>query len=248
MVEIYRRDLLLLIERVRPAKGLRNPIECKHFFGGAAGYVDGRIFVTLTPAGLALKLPDNRRAALLNLGARPLRYFPKAPVKKEYVVLPKSLAQDDNALILLFAESVRYCLGSRRAHGPGANAQTKNRKVKAKRRRHGSRQDASPQVAAPMGTRISELLNLGPVSERQLVEVGIADADALRAAGALHAYARLKWRYPREVNVVALYALEGALTDTHWNRLPGARKEELRRFAAESAGKLKGKKRNPRRA
>ncbi len=92
-----------------------------------------------------------------------------------------------------------------------------------------------------MGTRISELLNLGPVSERQLVEVGIVDADALRATGALEAYARLKWRHPREINVVALYALEGALTDTHWNRLPAARKEELHRFAAELVGNSKGK-------
>lgn len=99
-----------------------------------------------------------------------------------------------------------------------------------------------------MGTRISELLNLGPVSERQLAEVGIADADALRATGVLKAYARLKWRHPREINVVALYALEGALTDTHWNRLPAARKEELRRFAAELAGKSKEKRRNSRRS
>ncbi len=81
-----------------------------------------------------------------------------------------------------------------------------------------------------------------------MAEVGIANADALRAVGAREAYARLKWRYPREINVVALYALEGALTDTHWNCLPGIRKEELHRFAANLAGKLKGKKRTRRRA
>ncbi len=96
--------------------------------------------------------------------------------------------------------------------------------------------------------RISKLLNLGPVSEKQLAKVGIADAEALRATGALEAYARLKWRYPRAINVVALYALEGALTNTHWNGLPAARKDELRRFANQLADRLKTKKRRPKQA
>ena len=96
-----------------------------------------------------------------------------------------------------------------------------------------------------MGTRISDLLNLGPVSERQLADVGIADAETLRATGALEAYAKLKWRFPHEINVVALYALEGALTNTPWNRLPPARKEELRRLAREVAERLEDGKRRP---
>ncbi|HFD15000.1 MAG TPA: competence protein TfoX [Rhodospirillales bacterium] len=79
--------------------------------------------------------------------------------------------------------------------------------------------------------RIADLRNLGPVTERQLAEVGIGDVETLRRLGACEAWARLKWRFPREINIVALYALEGALTDTHWNRLPPARKAELRRFA-----------------
>ena len=238
MAEVYRRDLLSLIERMQPMGGQSGAIECKHFFGGAAGYVDGRIFISLTSAGLALKLPEDRRATLLELGARPLRYFPKAPIKKDYVVLPEIVATDDGALGPLFAESVSYCLNPGRAKGQGAPAQSQDRKAPAKRQL-----DPSRRVAWPMGTRISKLLNLGPVSERQLAEVGIADADALRATGALEAYARLKWRYPREISIVALYALDGALSDTRWDRLPAARKEELRRFANQCAGKLKGKKR-----
>ncbi len=96
-----------------------------------------------------------------------------------------------------------------------------------------------------MGTRISDLPNLGPVSERQLAEVGIADAEALRATGAAEAYARLKWRFPREINVVALYALEGALTNTPWNRLPAERKQALRRIAREVAEGLEAAARTP---
>ena len=190
MVETYRRDLISLMARAQPVKGLGGRIECKHFFGGAAGYVNGRIFVTLTPVGLALKLPEDRCAALLKLGATPLRYFPKAPIKKDYVILPEGLARDAKTMRPLLAQSVGYCLAPRRANGLGANAPT----AKAKRHRPASRRGASPPEAPPLGTRISELRNLGPVSERQLAEIGIADAEALRAAGATEAYARLKWR------------------------------------------------------
>ncbi|MCK5623096.1 MAG: hypothetical protein KAJ11_12450 [Alphaproteobacteria bacterium] len=41
-------------------------------------------------------------------GAKPLRYFPKAPLKKEYVILPEKLARDDNALAPWIEESIRY--------------------------------------------------------------------------------------------------------------------------------------------
>ena len=39
-------------------------VECKHFFSGAALYANGRIFASLTPAGLAIKLPEDSRSAL----------------------------------------------------------------------------------------------------------------------------------------------------------------------------------------
>ena len=69
-------------------------IACKHFFSGAAAYVDGHIFMSLTPVGLALKLPEEARDALVAKGAKPLQYFPKAPVKKDYVMLPIQLMDD----------------------------------------------------------------------------------------------------------------------------------------------------------
>ena len=78
------------------------------------------------------------------------------------------------------------------------------------------------------------MLNLGPVSERQLREVGIATPAALRRVGALAAYRRLKHRFPREINLVCLYALEGALRDRHWNRLPA----DLKQWLEEAAGRV----------
>ena len=64
------------------------------------------------------------------------------------------------------------------------------------------------------------LKNIGPASVRQLREAGIEDEAALRKLGAIAAYRRLKHAFPREVSVVMLYALEGALRGRHWNQLP----------------------------
>ncbi len=105
------RDLLALralLDRLprQPIPGVK--LECKHFFSGAAGYANGRIFMTLTTVGLALKLPEETRAALIEGGAGPLRYFPNGPVKKDYVRIPKKLADDDAALAGWIVESIRF--------------------------------------------------------------------------------------------------------------------------------------------
>lgn len=71
------------------------------------------------------------------------------------------------------------------------------------------------------------LKNIGPASARQLREVDIADAAALRKLGAVAAYRRLKHAFPRHVSLNMLYALEGALRDCHWNQLPPGVKERL---------------------
>lgn len=94
-----------IMDRVKSEQGV---VECKHFFSGAAAYTGGRIFASLTPVGFALKLPEASRAALAQQGAKPLRYFPKAPIKKDYVVLPKALADDADALAPWIGESIRF--------------------------------------------------------------------------------------------------------------------------------------------
>ncbi len=82
-----------------------------------------------------------------------------------------------------------------------------------------------------MATDLESLKNIGPASKRQLREVGIGTVAKLRRLGSLGAYRRLKHAFPRQVNLVMLYALEGALLGCHWNHLPPGRKEELRRAA-----------------
>jgi len=108
MAKIYLEQLQGLLGRLAPGRGEFGDVVCKHFFSGAAAYFDGCIFMTLTPKGLALKLPERDRAALLAEGAKPLRYFPKAPEKKEYVILPEGIQSDPGALVRWIRSSIRY--------------------------------------------------------------------------------------------------------------------------------------------
>ncbi len=108
MANTHLDALRSLLERAGPGAGEDVAIECKHFFGGAAAYADGRIFMSLTRVGLALKLPEGSRTDLMRVGATPLRYFPKGPVKKDYVVVPDALAGDESGLSLRIRESIAY--------------------------------------------------------------------------------------------------------------------------------------------
>lgn len=110
MAAPYLQALEALLARNAAAIGSETNVEARHFFSGAAAYAEGRMFISLTPAGLALKLSEADRTSLSGLGARPLKYFPKAPVKKDYLVLPDAIAGDDAALAGWIEKSVAYVL------------------------------------------------------------------------------------------------------------------------------------------
>ena len=82
------------VEGVASALDPRINIECKHFFSGAAAHANGRIFMTLTSVGLALKLLQESREFLVAQGAQQLRYFPTGPIKQHYVVVPDQIARN----------------------------------------------------------------------------------------------------------------------------------------------------------
>ena len=98
-------DLLRPLTADLPA-GVRH--EIKYFFSGAAAYADGRIYLSLTTVGLAIKLPDDARKTLIADGTTPLRYFPNAPIKKQYVVLPPHIVADE--LAVWVRKSIDYVL------------------------------------------------------------------------------------------------------------------------------------------
>lgn len=84
-----------------------------------------------------------------------------------------------------------------------------------------------PREAAAAG--LTSMRNIGRELERKLRSVGIDSAGKLVEAGSRQAFSLLKQRYPG-VCLVHLYALEGAVTDTDYNRLPEEKKRELKEF------------------
>lgn len=99
MAQEYLERLTALLREATSGRFKDIKLEHKHFFSGAALYADGRICMSLTPVGLAVKLPEESRNALLKQkGTRPLRYFPEGPIKKDYVVLPKTILSNAKVL------------------------------------------------------------------------------------------------------------------------------------------------------
>jgi len=90
-----------------------------------------------------------------------------------------------------------------------------------------------------MGKPISEIRNLGPSTEKALVEAGIPDAESLHALGAHEAYRQLLLSGERP-HFIGYYVLHMALQGRPWNDCKGAEKEALRlqfdTLKAETAG------------
>ena len=111
MAKKYVQQLTALIRQLTSGRLKDVNLECKHFFSGAAVYADGRICISFTPVGLAIKLPGEFRKLLMNeKGATPLRYFPKGPIKKEYVVLSNMMLKDMKTLRHWVNVSIEYVL------------------------------------------------------------------------------------------------------------------------------------------
>lgn len=77
-------------------------------------------------------------------------------------------------------------------------------------------------------SRLRDLRNLGPASERMLVAAGITTPDELDRLGSLEAYRRaIAAGGHRSLNF--LWSLDAALLDVDWRDLPADRKSLLRR-------------------
>jgi len=109
----YVEKLTILIESLKPKRPRGTSIEVKPFFGGAAAYANGKICISLTKVGLALKLPSEKRSELLDSGkAKELQYFPAAPVKKQYALLKKKSLDDSELLKLWMGISIAFALSN----------------------------------------------------------------------------------------------------------------------------------------
>lgn len=77
-----------------------------------------------------------------------------------------------------------------------------------------------------MQSNLIELKNLGNTSINWLHAIGINSLEDLQKKGAVNAYNEIKQRGIR-VSKVLLYALHGAMTNTHWNDIDSQIKQQL---------------------
>ena len=104
MAEPYLTDLRELADEWNHANPAIGTLVCRHFFSGAAAYRSGAIVATLTPVGLAFKVPAAVRDDLLQRAvAAELRYFPDAPVKRDYVLFASGAIEADEAARLILS-------------------------------------------------------------------------------------------------------------------------------------------------
>ena len=112
MAHEYLKQLTVFIDQIKGERYDNIPLVCKHFFSGAALYADNRICITLTPVGLAVKLAQHSREKLLvSNQAIALKYFPKGPIKKDYVLFPDGLKTGHKLSNRYARESINYVLG-----------------------------------------------------------------------------------------------------------------------------------------
>lgn len=112
MAEPYLERLSQIIARLEPVSDENLTLETKHFFNGAALYANGKICGSLSPAGFALKLPSEVRSTLIDEGkGQEFRFFPKGPIKREYVALSDSILQDEDMLREIIYLSTSYVDG-----------------------------------------------------------------------------------------------------------------------------------------
>lgn len=74
--------------------------------------------------------------------------------------------------------------------------------------------------------RLSQLKNLGPKSESWLNAIGIHTLEDLQDMGAIDSCKVLKAQgYNISLNLA--YAIEGALRDVHWSKIPDGTRQQL---------------------
>ncbi len=106
MAQPYLNALEELVARELP--GISGLV-CKHFFSGAAVYLNMKICASLTSAGFAFKLPEQRCSELIaSKKASPLRYFEKSPIKKGYVLFPHASSLSNSVVAGYLKECLVY--------------------------------------------------------------------------------------------------------------------------------------------
>jgi len=188
-----------LAERLEPL----GTVMVRSMFGGQGLFMDGRMFGLVAQGTPYLKADDETRSDFVEAGAEPFTYGkPKDSLSKAqlgYYEVPMSVLERDEDLVEW----------SRRAVQVAERAAAKKPK----------RKSARPRTLRGMR-------GLGPKSVEWLAEVGIETPAQLEKLGSVGAFLRVRKQQPK-VSSNLLYALEGALLDVHWAKLPADLKRRL---------------------
>ena len=83
-------------------------------------------------------------------------------------------------------------------------------------------------MPAPQSNIRAGLRNLGPTSTRWLAAVGIHTLVDLREVGVVNAYNLVRAHgYKASLNLV--WAMQGALMDLHWTKIPASIKHDIKK-------------------
>ncbi len=172
------------------------PVRARAMFGGHGLLLDGVMFALLANEQMYLKV-DEQSIELFN--ARQLSQF-------QFEARGKTVALSYCQAPAEAMESAEHALVWARL---GLQAAMRANAGKA-------RKTSEPKQLADASARpLSEALNIGPKSHEMLAKAGIQSLADLQALGSVRAYLKTKAVWPK-VSLNLLWALEGALTERHW--------------------------------
>lgn len=178
-------------------------VAVRRMFGGQGLFLDGRMFGLVAQGTPYFKVDDETRADFEQAGAEPFTYGRSKdelkPTQLGYYEVPTTVLERDAELLEWAQRAVRVA----------ERAAAKQPKRKSSRPR-----------------TLRGMRGLGPKSVEWLREVGVETPAQLEQLGSIGAYLRVR-KSRHEVSLNLLYALEGALLDVHWAKLPADLKRRL---------------------
>ena len=119
------RSLIELFEAAMPAA----PAERRQMFGYPVAFVNGNMFMGLFGELMHLRLPEELRVELIEIGGAPFEPMPGRPMR-EYVVVPESVLKSRTKLASWVDRALRHTMSlppKKKKSGPA------KRKLKARR-------------------------------------------------------------------------------------------------------------------
>ncbi|WII73569.1 TfoX/Sxy family DNA transformation protein [Bdellovibrio sp. 22V] len=236
------------VEELLPEEGYRR----KSMFGGFAYYIEEKIVL------LIFESDDSRWNGVMFPVEKEFqeKALAKFPVLSPHRILPKwlYLPLNTDGFEEIVPDILREVLRPQSFWGSipkpkgkkGTSPKTKKNKdddiqVNIDTRRPRLFSDEPAEEKLKKAKRISDLKNLGAVSEKQFAKIGITTVPQFMKLGWKKTMKKLAEYDPKHRHSIYAYALIGALTNTEFNRISEEEKAEARAFV-KSLPKVEKKK------